>query len=91
MIEFEFGSWRNRIALVVVDGKRWTLGDEPVEELFALLPEELERIEFQQRRGCTDPVIDVYIYTRGYMRGLVALDGELPPVWDEFLFNPFCL
>jgi hypothetical protein len=89
MIEFEFGQWRSRIALVIVDGERWTLSDDPLEELFALLPEELQRIEFQQRRGCFDPVIDVYVYTRDYMRALVALDGELPPVWDEALYDPF--
>jgi hypothetical protein len=34
-------------------------------------------------------VIDVYVYTRDYMRGLVTLgpDGELPPVWDESLLQ----
>jgi len=89
MIEFEFGQLQSRIALVVVDGERWTLSDDPLEELFALLPEELQRIEFQQRRGCFDPVIDVYVYTRDYMRELLALDGELPPVWDESLYDPF--
>jgi hypothetical protein len=88
MIEFEFWSWRNRIALVVVDGDEWSLTSEPLEELFALLPEELQRIEFRQRRGCFRPVIDVYIYTRDYLRGLVALaeDAELPAVYDESRF-----
>jgi hypothetical protein len=87
MIEFEFRRL-NRIALIIVDGEKWSLTAGPLEELFALLPEELQRIEFRQRRGCVRPTIDVYIYTRDYMSGLVALaaDAELPPVYDESRF-----
>jgi hypothetical protein len=90
MIEWEFWSYRDRIALVVVDGDKWSLTGEPLDELFALLPEELQRIEFRQRTSCTDPVIDVYVYTREYMSELIALEGELPEVWDEALLDPFC-
>ena len=92
MIEWEFWTRLDRIALVIVDGEKWSLTNEPIEELFTLLPEELERIEFRQRRGCFDPIIDVYVYTRDYMSGLVALDegAELPPVYDESVFGLSC-
>jgi hypothetical protein len=90
VIEWEFWGLLDRIALVVVDGDQWSLTDDPVAELFALLPEELQRIEFRQRKGCFDPVIDVYVYTREYMSELIALDGELPDVWDESSYDPWC-
>ena len=84
MLEFKFWTWRNRIGRVYVDGKRWSLTNEPLEELFALLPEQIQRIEFIMNPGRQS---GVFIYTRDYMRTLIGQGGDLPPVWDPFL-NP---
>jgi hypothetical protein len=32
----------------------------------------------------------VYVYTREYMSELIALDGDLPEMWDESFYNPWC-
>ena len=55
---------------------------DPLEELFALLHEELQRIEF---RYCGLRCVHLYAYTRDYMAELIAQGGGLPPVWDPSL------
>jgi hypothetical protein len=87
MLLFEYGPRRgSRVPTVYVDGMRWSLTNNPVDELFALLPETLERIEF-----IVIPYVcaRVDIYTRDFMRELIAREGELPPVCDGIRNDPW--
>jgi hypothetical protein len=87
MFLFEYGPRRgSRVATVYVDGERWSLTKAPFEELFALLPETIERIEF-----IMIPYVcaRVDIYTREFMRELIAREGELPPVCDGIREDPW--
>jgi hypothetical protein len=87
MLLFEYGPRQGtRVPTVYVDGVRWSLTRAPVEELFALLPETLERIEF-----IVVPYVcaRLDIYTRDFMRELIAREEELPPVCDGIAEDPW--
>jgi hypothetical protein len=87
MLLFEYGPRRGaRVPTVYVDGVRWSLTSNPADELFALLPETIERIEF-----IVVPYVcaRMDIYTREFMRDLIAREGELPPVCDGIRDDPW--
>ncbi|MQA91505.1 MAG: hypothetical protein GEU90_14980 [Gemmatimonas sp.] len=69
ILEFEYWPHLHRIRAVIVDGRRYSMTDDPVAELSHILPEELERIEFF---SAGRSAVVLVVYTRQFMRDLIA-------------------
>jgi hypothetical protein len=72
VVGYEGGMFVKTIKAVVVDDELWNMTRDPVSELWAILPEQLERAEFV---WCGTRCTIVHLYTRDYMRNLIAQTG----------------
>lgn len=71
MMQFEYARYLPELRLVIVDGRRWNMTDEPAWELAFLLPEEIQRIEIGGSRGSRVLIV----YTRDFIRNMILRES----------------